>query len=70
MQETQETQAPSLGQEKSSGGGNGDPSQYSCLENPMGRGAWEGYSLWGHKESDTTKQLSTEYRDCNKLSTK
>ena len=34
MQKTQETQAPSLGQEKSSGGGNGNPSQYSCLENP------------------------------------
>ena len=22
------------------GGGNGNPLQYSCLENPMGRGAW------------------------------
>ena len=22
------------------GGGNGSPLQYSCLENPMGRGAW------------------------------
>ena len=22
------------------GEGNGTPSQYSCLENPMGRGAW------------------------------
>ena len=22
------------------GEGNGDPLQYSCLENPMGRGAW------------------------------
>ena len=22
------------------GGGNGDPLQYSCLENPMDRGAW------------------------------
>ena len=22
------------------GGGNGNPSQYSCLENPMDRGAW------------------------------
>ena len=21
-------------------GGNGNPSQYSCLENPMDRGAW------------------------------
>ena len=23
------------------GGGHGDPLQYSCLENPMGRGAWQ-----------------------------
>ena len=22
------------------GGGHGNPLQYSCLENPMGRGAW------------------------------
>ena len=26
--------------EKSLGGGHGDPLQYSCLENPMDRGAW------------------------------
>ena len=25
---------------RSPGGGNGNPLQYSCLENPMGRGAW------------------------------
>ena len=24
----------------SHGGGNGNPFQYSCLENPMDRGAW------------------------------
>ena len=29
---------PGLGQ--SSGEGNGNPLQYSCLENPMDRGAW------------------------------
>ena len=23
------------------GGGNGNPLQYSCLENPMGKGAWQ-----------------------------
>ena len=28
------------GLERSPGGGNGNPLQYSCLENPMGRGAW------------------------------
>ena len=26
--------------ERSLGGGNGNPFQYSCLENPMDRGAW------------------------------
>ena len=25
---------------RSPGGGNGTPLQYSCLENPMDRGAW------------------------------
>ena len=29
---------PELG--KSSGGGNGNPLQYSCLGNPMDKGAW------------------------------
>ena len=28
------------GSERSSGGGNGNPLQYSCLENPVDRGAW------------------------------
>ena len=28
------------GKGRSSGGGNGNPLQYSCLENPMDRGAW------------------------------
>ena len=28
------------GQGRSPGGGNGYPVQYSCLENPMDRGAW------------------------------
>ena len=29
---------PGLG--RSPGGGHDNPLQYSCLENPMGRGAW------------------------------
>ena len=29
---------------RSPGGGNGNPFQYSCLENPMNRGAWRAYS--------------------------
>ena len=47
---------------RSLGEGNGNPLQYSCLENPMdgeshGRRNLVGYSPWGHKESDTTEQL-------------
>ena len=30
------------GFERSSGEGNGNSLQYSCLRNPMGRGAWRG----------------------------
>ena len=30
-----------LGSERSPGGGHGNPLQYSCLENPMDRGAWQ-----------------------------
>ena len=29
------------GTERFSGGGNGNPLQYSCLENSMDRGAWQ-----------------------------
>ena len=35
----QETQVQSLDQENSPGEGNGSSLQYSCLENPMDRGA-------------------------------
>ena len=48
---------PGLG--RSPGGGHDNPFQYSCLENPHGHRSLEGYSPWGHKESDTTEQLST-----------
>ena len=36
----QETQVQSLGQGGSPGEGNGNPPQYSCLENPMDGEAW------------------------------
>ena len=36
----QETQVQSLGQEDPLEEGNGNPFQYSCLENPKDRGAW------------------------------
>ena len=38
------------------GEGNGNPPQYSCLENPMDRGAWR-VILRGVSESDTTEWL-------------
>ena len=34
--------------------GNGNPLQYSCLENPKDGGAW---CPWGHKESDMTERF-------------
>ena len=43
-------EVPGLG--RSPGEGNGNPLQYSCLENPMNRGAWwvtvQGISGVGH----------------------
>ena len=39
--------------------GNGNPLQYSWLGKSHGQSNLVGYSLWGHKESDTTEQLST-----------
>ena len=40
------------------GEGNGNPLQYSCLENPMDRcRSLVGYSPWDHKEWDTTERL-------------
>ena len=38
------------GSGRSPGEGNGNPLQYSCLENPMDGGAW--YSPQGRKELD------------------
>ena len=40
------------GSRSSSGEGNGNPLQYSLLENSMGRGTWWAIVHGGHKESD------------------
>jgi len=39
---------------RSPGGGNGNPLQYSCLGNPMERGAWRVTVHGVAKESDRT----------------
>ena len=46
------------GSRRSPGEGNGNPLQYSCLENPKDR-TWRALSpwSWATKMSDTTKQL-------------
>ena len=43
------------GMRRSPGGGQGNPLQCSCLENPMDRGAWRAAVHGGRKESDTTE---------------
>ena len=41
MQDAQETQVRSLGQEDPLQEKNGNPLQYSCLKNSLDRGAWQ-----------------------------
>ena len=43
------------GSGRSPGGGNGNPLQYSCLGNPMDRGAWRATVRGVTKESDMTE---------------
>ena len=43
---------------RSPGEGNGNPLQYSCMENPIDRGAWQATVHGVAKESDTTQQLN------------
>ena len=43
------------GSGRSPGEGNGNPLQYSCLENPHGQRRLAGYRPWGCKESNTTE---------------
>ena len=43
------------GSGRSPGETNGDPFQYSCLGNPMDRGAWQATVHRVTKESDTTQ---------------
>ena len=53
----QETWFRFLDQEDSPGKGNGYPLQYSCLENPLDRGAWRA-TVHGVAELDMIEQLT------------
>ena len=48
---------PGLG--RSPAGGNGNPFQYSCLENPMDRGAWQA-TVHGVAKSQTRLSMHTQ----------
>ena len=50
------------GSGRSPGGGLGHPFQYSCLENPMNRGAWQAIV---HRVSKNWTWLSTFAGNCN-----
>ena len=58
MQEMQEMQVQSLGREDSPGVENGNPLEYSCLENPMDRGAWSAV-VHGLANSNTIEHIHT-----------
>ena len=47
-----------LGWERSTGGGNGNSLQYSCLGSPTNRGTRRATVPQGRKESDTTERLT------------
>ena len=47
------------GSGRSPGGGHGNPLQYSCLENPMDKGAWQATVHGVAKNQTGLKQLST-----------
>ena len=51
----------------SSGGGHGDPLQYSCLENPMDRGAWWAMAHRVTQSQTQLKRPSVHACDSNEI---
>ena len=49
------------GSGRSPGGGNGNPLRYSCLENPMDKGAWQSIVHRVAKSQTRPKQLSMQH---------
>ena len=56
---------PQLG--SSPGGGYGNPLQYSCLENPMGREAWRATMHWVTNSRTQLKQLGMHAHSSSEL---
>ena len=54
------------GSGRSSGEGNGNPLQDSCLDNSPARGDWQATVHGGHKESDTTWVINTHKANVEK----
>ena len=52
------------GSRRSRGEGHGNPLQYSCLENPMDRGAWQATVHRVAKSQTQIKGLCTQYIVC------
>ena len=59
MQEMQEMQFRSLGQEDPLEKETAIHSPYSCLKNSIDKRILAGYNPWGDKEADTSERLST-----------
>ena len=53
------------GSGRSLGGGNGNPLQYSCLEDPMDRRAWQTTVHGVAKELDMTERLNDNEVKCS-----
>ena len=64
MQETQADACSIPGSGRSPEEGHGNPLQYSCLENPMGRGAWKVTVHSVSKSRTWLKRLSTSTQKC------
>ena len=56
------------GSGRSSGGGNGNPLQYSCLKHPMDRGAWQAMAHRVAKSQTQMKRLSIQIAHVQSLS--
>ena len=54
---------PGLG--RCPGGWHGNPLQYSCLENPMDKGAWQATVCWVSKSQTLTHIIACMHPLCN-----